>query len=147
MNLANGDNQKAIENLNSAIKLDPKNYYLPYTLGAVLDGLGKPKEAETAYKNALIIKPDYFDANYNLGALYFNQGVELNNVALQLSDDKAFAAKMKEADILFKKSITSLEKAEHAKPKDVDTLNSLLILYQRVEDNINYQRVSKKLGK
>ena len=27
------------------------------------------------YKKAIELKPDYFDANYNLGALYFNEGV------------------------------------------------------------------------
>ena len=38
--------------------------------------LGNADEAIEAYKKALAVKADYFDANYNLGALYFNQAVQ-----------------------------------------------------------------------
>ena len=34
-------------------------------------------EAEKAYLKAIELKPDYFDAYYNLGALFFNKGVEV----------------------------------------------------------------------
>ena len=34
-----------------------------------------------AYTKSLGIKADYFDANYNLGALYFNKAVQMVNEA------------------------------------------------------------------
>ena len=79
--LTNEEFDKAKENLALAAEQDPTNEILWFSLGSVLDNLGNAEEAIKAYKKALEIKADYFDANYNLGALYFNQAVQGINAA------------------------------------------------------------------
>ena len=64
-----------------AAEQDPTNEILWYSLGSVFDNLGNTEEAEVAYLKALKVNVDYFDANYNLGALYFNQAVQAINKA------------------------------------------------------------------
>jgi len=76
--LTNQEFDKAKENLAIAAEQDPTNEILWFSLGSVLDNLGNSDEAIGAYIKALEIAPDYFDANYNLGALYFNQAVQGN---------------------------------------------------------------------
>ncbi len=43
-------------------------------LGATLDDLGRLEEAETAYRQAIVFKPDYVDAYNNLGNVIKSQG-------------------------------------------------------------------------
>jgi len=63
---------------------EPENKQFHYSKGAVLDALKRYQEAESSYKRALEIDPNYLDARYNLGANYFNRGVELNNKSNEL---------------------------------------------------------------
>ncbi len=79
--LTNEEFDKAKENLSLAAEQDPTNEILWFSLGSVLDNLGNSEEAIDAYLKALEVKADYFDANYNLGALYFNQAVQGINKA------------------------------------------------------------------
>ena len=79
--LTNEEFDKAKENLALAAEQDPTNEILWFSLGSVLDNLGNAEEAIEAYLKALEVKADYFDANYNLGALYFNQAVQGINEA------------------------------------------------------------------
>ena len=79
--LMNEEFDKAKENLALAAEQDPTNEILWFSLGSVLDNLGNAEEAIEAYLKALEVKADYFDANYNLGALYFNQAVQGINEA------------------------------------------------------------------
>ena len=79
--LTNEEFDKAKENLALAAEQDPTNEILWFSLGSVLDNLGNAEEAIEAYLKALEVKADYFDANYNLGALYFNHYVQGINEA------------------------------------------------------------------
>jgi tetratricopeptide (TPR) repeat protein len=49
-------------------------------LGVTYEKENNTIEAEKAYLNALGIKADYFDAAYNIGALYYNQAQEKGKV-------------------------------------------------------------------
>ena len=78
--LVAGQFELAKENLMLAAEQDPTNEILWFSLGSVYDNLGMQDEAVDAAKS-LGIKADYFDANYNLGALYFNKAVQMVNEA------------------------------------------------------------------
>ncbi len=71
--LVAGEFERAKDNLMLAAEQDPTNEILWFSLGSVYDNLGMQDEAVDAYAKSLEIKPDYFDANYILGALYFNK--------------------------------------------------------------------------
>ena len=85
--------------------------------------------AESDYKTSLNLNPDLFGANYNLGALYFNLGVETNNKANATSNNTVYKTLKKEAENSFKKALPYLEAAYHLDNKDMNTLLSLKQLY------------------
>jgi tetratricopeptide (TPR) repeat protein len=144
--LSQGNFEGAAQNLEQAVKNDPTNSVLLYSLGTVYNNLNKNEMAETAYKKALAINPDYFDANYNLGALYFNQGVDINNAAADAADDPAYREMKKESEAYFYKALVYLEKAITIIPNHKGTLTSLLALYGRIDDAENYQRINDLLN-
>jgi tetratricopeptide (TPR) repeat protein len=143
--LKEGDFEGAKANLDAAIKNDPENHVLHFSVGTVLDNMGKITEAEKSYLGALAIKADYFDANYNLGALYFNDAVQINNKANDELDNKKAKAIQDEASAVFQKAMPYLEKARELKPEDRNTLKSLQSLYARVGETEKYNEVKAAL--
>lgn len=144
--LTQGKSKEVIDLLKVAIEKDPKNESLHFALGTTYDNLGGSKNAtrttetddylalaETAYKKAIDLKPDYFEANYNLGALYFNQGAEIANKAnkLPISAQKEFDAAQKQFKAKFAQAQPYFEKALQLSPNDPGTLLSLRELYAK----------------
>ena len=78
---------------------------------------------------AIELDPSSFGSNYNLGALFFNKAVELNNSANSTSDDKKYKSLKKQADNFFDKALPYLESAYTLNSKDKNTLLSLKQLY------------------
>lgn len=143
-----GKNQEALANLKLAIDKDPKNEILHYAQGTILDKMGENDRAEESYKNALSINPNHFDANYNMGAMFFNKGVEWNNKAndLPLSEKKKYQEFSKNADEQFKKALPFLEKAHEINPNDVDVAKPLLKIYQMQNETEKYKALKEKVG-
>lgn len=140
--LTNEEFDKAKENLTLAAEQDPTNEILWFSLGSVLDNLGNADEAIEAYKKALAVKADYFDANYNLGALYFNQAVQGTNAANDMWKPrmtKAESAEQKrledEAKALFETAKPYLETAHSVDADDLETMRSLKDIYARTGED------------
>ncbi|HTX87593.1 MAG TPA: tetratricopeptide repeat protein, partial [Bacteroidales bacterium] len=107
-----GNTDKALKNLKYSIQKDTTNPTVYFAMGTIYDNLSadtlKPvqtrrecfNEAVDAYQKALKLNPAYFDANYNLGALYVNKAAAINDVAnkLPLDADAQFNQLKKEAD-------------------------------------------------
>lgn len=140
--LTNEEFDKAKENLTLAAEQDPTNEILWFSLGSVLDNLGNADEAIEAYKKALAVKADYFDANYNLGALYFNQAVQGTNAANDMWKPrmtKTESAEQKrledEAKALFETAKPYLEAAHAVDAEDLETMRSLKDIYARTGED------------
>ncbi len=131
--LQNEKHQEALNNLNEAIVNDPKNEVLYFARGTVYENLKDETKAVADYTKALEVKPDYFDAAFNLGAYFFNVGAEKINEAnkLPLSAATKYDAFKKESEEAFKKATPFVEKANQIKPEDVDTANMLIQLYMK----------------
>lgn len=129
--LHSGRQKEAISKLHEAINLEPNNSTLYFALGVANDKIKIITDAESAYKKAIEIKPDYFDAVYNLGALYFNHAVDLFNEAQNLSLNDYPKAKTV-FDKEFENALPYLEKARELNPKDKNTILSLRQLYTRM---------------
>lgn len=147
-----GQFELAKENLMLAAEQDPTNEILWFSLGSVYDNLDMQDEAVDAYSKSLGIKADYFDANYNLGALYFNKAVQMVNEANdmwkpRMSKDEA--AKQKDLEeggkAMFSTALPYLEKALEVEPNDRETLRSLRDIYARVGMDEKMLEVSAKL--
>ena len=150
--LVAGQFELAKENLMLAAEQDPTNEILWFSLGSVYDNLGMQNEAVDAYTKSLGIKADYFDANYNLGALYFNKAVQMINEANdmwkpRMSKDEA--TKQKELEdggkAMFSTALPYLEKALDVEPEDRETLRSLRDIYARVGMDEKMLEISAKL--
>jgi len=118
-----------ITKLGEAIELDPENSLLYFNRGTIYDQEGDLVNAEIDYLKAIEIDPSSFGSNYNLGALFFNKAVELNNTANSTSDNNKYKKLKKQADEFFNKALPYLESANLLNPKDKNTLLSLKQLY------------------
>ena len=125
----------AMKYLQIAIDKDPKNSSYYFALGTLYDKLQKTDEATTNYLKAIEFKEDYFDAYYNLGALYYNKGVKQIDVANAIPSNQPdkYEIEKNKADIEFKKAIPYMEKAHEINPKDKFTMESLKTLYYRLK--------------
>ncbi len=161
--LANGKDNEAEANLKLAITKDPNNHQLHFALGSIYDKLSSPddvakkpskeeyhalrKKAEGCYMKALEISPDYFNAVYNLGALYFNEASDIYKGLGDIKDDKLYESESKRAEALLQKSLPYLEKAHVIDPKDKNTLISLKELYFRNGNEAKYAEIKALIGK
>lgn len=150
--LVAGEFERAKENLMLAAEQDPTNEILWFSLGSVYDNLGMQDEAVEAYMKSLAIKEDYFDANYNLGALYFNKAVQMVNEANDMwkprmsKDESAKQTEMeKGGKAMFSSALPYLESALDVDPDDRETLRSLRDIYARVGMDDKMLEVSAKL--
>jgi tetratricopeptide (TPR) repeat protein len=136
--------------LNIAIQAKPKDANLYLVRGNIYDNLANPKDAsgkdlekpqdydaniklaEADYKKAIELKSGYFDALYNLGVLYFNQGALLNKQADGIRDNAKFKIANAKADEQFSNAMPILEKAFEVNPADRNTMIALKQIYTRL---------------
>lgn len=145
--LGAGETEKAMANLQQAVKTDPLNPTIHYAVGASYDQMGNKQEAEKAYLKAIELKPDYFEANYNLGALYVNQAAEIQNEANKLKlNDPNYDVMKKQADDILSKSLPYLEKATVLDPKDRSTLLALKEIYTRLSMYDKLKEVNTRIA-
>ena len=97
------------------------------------------------------IKENYFDALFNLGAMYFNEGVQMNEKANAITDNKKYTAEMVKVDDKFKQAVPYFEKAKEVGTDDKGSykalLSSLKQLYARTGDNDKYKAIMEEMKK
>ena len=161
--LSMNQQQEAIGAMETAIIKDPQNQNLYLALGNAYDNLGHPKDekgndmartaeteaystkAEDLYKKGLLINPNSFELNFNLGAYYFNQASEMENRANAMKSTADYDKAKIEFDKKYKECEPFLEKALEVNPTDTGTLSSLKLLYARTKETEKYNMVKAKL--
>lgn len=138
---------EAMRYLQVAIDQDPKNASYHFAQGTLFDKLSKIDEASKCYMRAIEYKNDYFDAYYNLGALFYNKGVKQVDVAnaVPSNQPEKYEEEKNKADIEFKSAIPYMEKAHEINPTDRYTLESLKTLYYRLKQLDKHAEVVEKL--
>jgi tetratricopeptide (TPR) repeat protein len=159
--LAKGEVDKANKLLQEAIDKDPKNPALHFAVGTTYDQLASDMQydteirkeffilAELSYLEALAINPNYFDAYFNLGALFVNQAAAIMAEANQLPIEEAekYDKLKAQADEYLKKAQPELEKALQVKPEDLNTLVSLKQIYSRTNQYDKLKEVNSRIEK
>jgi len=156
-------NKEALANLKQVIEKNPNDAQLNLVVASVFDNMANPKDAddkelpkpaeydqyytqsESYYKKAIELKPDYFDALYNLGVLYNNQGVIMYNKANNIKNKAEADKEGNKADEIFKMAIPYLEKAHSVNPKDKNTMRSLKQLYAKTAQQEKYDKIKAEL--
>ncbi len=101
-------------------------------------------KSEDAFKNALKLSPESGSSNYNFGALYFNQGIDINEqmntiAAAATPDQRKYDELKVKRDALFSKSVPYMEKAY--------TVFSGSEANLRGDDHVNYKGTLSALVK
>jgi tetratricopeptide (TPR) repeat protein len=146
--LSSGRSKEALAKIDKAIAADPKNANLYAVKGSLLDQAKQPAQALEAYKKAVEIEPENFDANFNLGVYNYNKAADLYTKASKMSlAEYQKSGKKYEADgkKYFQDSLPYFEKALQVQPNDRATISSLQKAYLRVGRTADSERMSAKL--
>jgi len=157
--LAEGMTEKALDNLQLAAKFDESNPTIFFAIGAkyneIVDDTTRTMEmreeaftkASAAYKKSIELKPEYFDPNYNMGALYVNKAASLIEIAnnLPLTAQTEYDKLKQQANDYLQNSLPYLEKAYELQPTDRSTLVSLKEIYTRLNMLDKLKEINAKL--
>ena len=138
--------EEASKYLDAAIAQAPTVAEYYYVKGNVDERLGNNDGARKAFEKALELQPKMASAYAGIGRIIFNQAVEFLRAADSIRDNKLYNAEVQKANDIFKQSLPYMEKAVELDPKDTDFKQALKMLYYRLGDNANYEKISKELG-
>jgi tetratricopeptide (TPR) repeat protein len=154
-----------IKKLEEATVRDPKNAQTFFSLATSYDQMMKEKSNSdnsviakktiTTYEKAISLDAKNGDYVYNLGALYFNQAVEINDDINRNKDNKIKVdALKKNREELMKKSMPFMEKAlgiyEMGGVKEADKMNynntivALTKMYDIMNMKVQKEAIAKK---
>lgn len=139
--LAVGEGNKVVDDLKRLVEEDPENHSIFFVLGTIYGDETNEEMYDTDlaseyYERAIEIQPDYYDAVYNLGALYINESNKIQVIAndLPLTAEEEYAELTEQANELIRKALPHLEKAYELNPTDEETKNVLRTVYIRFND-------------
>ena len=126
--------------MNQALELDPTNAALYFNLGVITGEQGDFEKAKEYYAKCIELDPNYVDAYINLGSAYLEDDkVLVEEMNKNLNDfDKYDAVKAKQSD-LYKTVIPFYEKALELRADDIDTIRTLMSLYENTEMDDKFQ--------
>ena len=89
----------------------------------------------------------FFDPYYNLGTIFFNEGVEANNDAMgiPLNETEKYDAAIAKRDSLFKEALPFYEKAHELDATFGDVLIALKEIYYRFQMIEKLADITKKI--
>ncbi len=137
---------EAIEYLTKAIASKPNDPQLHDVLGRIYENKKDIPKAKECFEKAISIDPNYVDAVSNLGRLYFNQAVEDQAAANDISDNKKYEVAVAKAKEVFKQALPYFEKAHQMKPEERDYMIALRGIYYNLNMGDKYDEIEKKLG-
>jgi tetratricopeptide (TPR) repeat protein len=139
--------QEALNYLDVAKKQDPENPSFYYAEGAIYDQLGESEKARDSYRRSLELDPDFFDANYNMGILYYNQAVEMLTAANEIMENVKYEIARDEAYDVLREAIPYLQQAHEIDPEHPSTMETLRIIYYRLGMEKELEDMNAKLGR
>lgn len=155
------------DKLVKAIEIEPENPSLYSTMGNIYDRKyqdafkeGNNEVADDAfgkaieyYNKAVEVKPDYSDAIYSIGAMYYNKAAFYTQEMNELADDYSKAGtekynkKKEQVEEMFAESLPYLKRVEALDPGDRNTLIALKEIFARQNDfdmsNVFKERLEK----
>ncbi|MDD4149516.1 MAG: hypothetical protein PHE33_05760 [Bacteroidales bacterium] len=143
-----GENEKAFEYITMAIEKNPNDAQFYVIKGTLLEELGRKQQAQGEYVKAIELQPDNFDANYSLGAFYYNTAVDTLDWAdknIPITEFAKLDKFKKISNEYFEQSLPYLEKAYAQQPKNVNVLGTLRVIYYRLQKMEEYGKIKEEL--
>jgi tetratricopeptide (TPR) repeat protein len=158
--ISTNNHKKAVSSLMIAKEKEPKNISILYAIGVTYDLLKNdtklPEDervkyfnsAIDAYKETISVDPNYFDALFNLGAIYYNKGGEVINEAnkLPINETAKYDKMLADGNNYLNLALPYLEQCETLQPKDRNTLVSLKEIYTRLNLKDKLTAINDKLS-
>ena len=146
-----GKADEARAGLEQAIAAEPNNPDLYFSLGVMNEELGDKEGALKAYEKSVEVDPNYFNGNYNLAVLKYNQAVELlkerNNLGISAADQKKAREMDAEINEKLKQALPVWEKVNQLEPNNKQTLETLQYIYVQLKMNDKAMAVADQLEK
>ena len=123
--LKQGNGEAAIADLNQLHEMDPNNASILFILGTIYgDDTHEIFDAEKAiqyYNDAIAVNPEFYDAEYNLAALYVNLSNKKNAEANEITgfskkEIERYDALVKQGDEYLQAGLPHAERAFNAQP-------------------------------
>ncbi len=135
--IKNENPNKVIGYLDKAIESDTQNPSLYFAKAALYEKLPDLDKAAECYKKALEISPEYFDACFNLGVMYYNKGAASVEAAskLDINDTKGYDKMLADADVSFKAALPYIEKSYQLRPTEMVVVETLKNIYFRFRND------------
>jgi len=158
--ISTNSHAKAVSSLMIAKEKEPKNVTVLYAIGVTYDLLKNdtrlPEEERMKYFNAAIdgyketiaVDPNYFDALFNLGALYYNKGGDVINEAnkLPINETAKYDKMLADGNNYLNLALPYLEQCETLQPQEKATLASLKEIYTRLNMKEKLMAINDKLN-
>jgi len=172
LDLQAGKRDEVLKQIEATIASDPKNktlyYYAGITYTQVAEDASKKATKEKdptalaalnktsddyqakaidAYKKALEIDPNYFQANLNLGYVLISPALDAFNYAnkLPVNKQKEYDAAIAKANAMFDTAKPYLQKAVDLNPKSIEALTNLKTYYLGKKDMVNANALKKQI--
>lgn len=138
--------EELLTSLQQAVVADPENATLYFLIGKSYDDLRELDLAEKNYKKAAELNPDFFEAFYNLGAIYVNKAAEIQGEAndLPLNETAKYNQMTDEANKNLAIAVPYLENALQIRPDDQATIIALKEAYGRLNMNDKLQKLNNQ---
>lgn len=147
--LAMGRGAEVVDDLKALVEKDPNNHSIFFVLGTIYGDDTKPElynveQAISYYKSAININPEYYDAIYNLGALYINESNKLKVKAndLPLEDTKGYDALIEQSNEIIRQALPYIEKAYQIDPIP-ETKAALVGIYSSLKMTDKLEEINK----
>ena len=77
-----GKTNEAIAEIQTALDAEPDNYLLLFNMAVLQEQLKNYDDAIAYYEKTITAKPDFMDAYFNAGAMFYNKAIEINKVII-----------------------------------------------------------------
>ncbi|WP_207425384.1 tetratricopeptide repeat protein [Pedobacter sp. SYSU D00535] len=139
--------REAINKTEQALKIDPKNTTLYTNLGTAYTALNELEKAEVAYKKAVSLNSDLFEANFNLAGMLMNKAIRKNNTLTRAGkSEKDFLQERQQIHRDADSAYPYIQKSIQLRPKDQQSLNLLKYYYILKEEPEKAAEVDRRLS-
>ena len=110
-------------------------------MGVLFRSAGRFAEAAEEFKKAIELDPEYIDAYYDLGATYYNWGVDLVRQAQEKNESSP------EGKEKFRTALPYIEKVIQARPKEPQLWETLGTIYAQIGETDKAAKAFEKAEK